>query len=265
MPNGKGYTITYDGVASTSIPEFICHSIRRQLVGERRHTIEKVAGMPGGWLFPEQAGTRLIEIEASVLADSWPADRREAVRAVANWLDKDSFKKLILGDDPAVYNMAILNEAPQIDEWRDLGSFTFAMLAMPYTYALAISEVTDSSLSASDTVVIPVLGDVYTEPIIEVTAPGGGISSVQITLNGRQLVYSTAITSANKININCISKTVHTGAIADTDLQGTFNPATLSMATVSGQFPYLLPGNNNLSIVSATGAAVKVQWRDRYR
>lgn len=265
MPAGKGYTVTYDGVASTGIPEFICHTVARQLVGARRFDVIDVGGLEGGWLFPEQPGFRQISIAASILADSYPTGRRQAVRQVANWLDKSTMKKLIVSDDPGVYNMAILDSPVDVEEWRQHGILPLSFLCHPFTYDIAVQTFSEVAGTGNDSFVIPVDTDVYTWPVIEITT-AGALTGVSVILNGRELTRAAAIGATSKITINCISKVVTTGANIDTDLQGTYNPANLSMGNVSGLFPYLVDGNNTLEVeANAAGYTVAVTWRGRYR
>jgi predicted phage tail component-like protein len=266
MPNLVGYSINYDGVASSTIPEYICQQVTRQLVGERRHTVAPVPGLEGGWVFPEAAGMRLIKIDSAVLASTWPVNRRAACRAVANWLDKPTMRKLIIGDEPNVFNRAILNTSPDIEEWRQKGAFSLEFMALPYTYDTTISS--SGTLTSGSSPLIATItagGDVFTEPVIEVTAPGSGTTLNSFTLNGRVLGYATPMAPSAKITINCISKVVTTGASIDTDIDGTYNSNNLSMTAVSGQFLYLLPGANTFEVSGTPAVSIVVKWRNRYR
>lgn len=265
MPGGRGYTVTFDGVASTTIPEFMCHTVTRELVGARRFDVIDVGGLEGGWLFPELPGFKKITIDASVLASGFPGPRRDAVREVANWLDTPTMCKLIISDEPGVYNMAILDSSVPVDEWRHRGTLPLSFLCQPYTYDITVQNHSDTASAADDTFTFDVDTDVYTWPVIEITA-GGALGSIGLTLNGRELIYNQSIAAAGKITINGISKIVTTGANIDTDLQGTYNPANLSMANVSGLFPYLVNGSNSLVVDGTlTGYTVSINWRGRYR
>jgi len=266
MPNLTGYAITYDGVANSTIPEFICQQVTRQLVGERRHVVAPVPGLEGGWVFPESPGMRLIKIDAAVVSTTYPVNRRVACRAVASWLEKPTMRKLIIGDEPNVFNKAILNVSPDIDEWRQKGTFSLEFLAMPYTYDTTISS--SGTLTSGSSPLIATItagGDVFTEPVIEVTAPIGGTTFNAFTLNGRVFGYNTAMAAGDKITINCISKVVTTGASIDTDIDGTYNSNNLSMVGATGLFLYLLPGANTFEVSGTPGVSIVVKWRNRYR
>jgi predicted phage tail component-like protein len=262
----QGYAINYNGVSSSTIPAFVCETIERQLIGKRRHQFEEIPGMPGAWLFPEQAGLREITIHAYVLSDQWPTGRRDALKDVATWLETTAFSKLILGDDPTVYNMAVLSEAPVPVEWRGLGTFDLVFEALPYTYDLAVTHQTDTKTPATQTITVVNNGDVPTDFILTVT-PAVNATSVVVSANGKTLTVAQPVTHAGQLTINGIAKVVETGPITDTDLQGIINPAKLAMANVSGNFPQLKVGSNNITITVTgdTGYTSDLYFRNQYR
>jgi predicted phage tail component-like protein len=270
MPSGKGYTITYNGVASTTIPELICHEIRRNLVGKIRDSFEEVAGMEGAWHFSEKKGMKEITLPLSVLAASYPVTRRATVEAVADWLDVGVLSKLITSDQPDRYDMAVMSTAANVQEWRERGTFEVHMLAYPYSYELNVRNVTNSTTGSGWSTTFDTLCKVPTYPVFEITPVGAGITGFTITTNGRVFTYAGAVSAGNTITVSSLSYTVHTGTNADTDLQGVWNPATLSMTTVSGKFPILTQsGVNTVVVAPITGApssmSVKMYWRKRFR
>lgn len=271
MPNGKGYTITYGGVASTTIPSLICHEVKRPLVGKVRDSFEEVSGMDGAWHFSEKRGMKEITIPLSVLAASYPVTRRATIESVADWLDTGVMTKLIISDQPDRYDMAVLAAEPDVQEWRERGSFEVQMLAFPYSYELNVRNDTKTLTSAGSwTTTFDTLCKVPTYPILEITPIGGGVTGYTITTNGRVFTYGTAVSVGNVISVSSLSYTVHSGTNADTDLQGTWNPATLLMTGVSGKFPiFTQPGVNTITVApiggSPTSITLKAYWRKRFR
>jgi predicted phage tail component-like protein len=266
VPSGKGYTITFDGVSSLTIPEFICSTVKRSLVGERRHTMEEVPGREGAWWFEELPGMRRIEIEGHILADSFPLPRRGVVRQVARWIGKTNLCPLIISDDPDVFEMAALANEPAVEEWRERGSFKLDFQAMPYSYSVDIQEFEEVAGTGVDAFVIESDGDVFSEPIIEITAAGSIGAGIEVELNGRTLIYGEAIAGGATITINCISKTLTLGVNEDTELTGYFEVADLDMENVVGQFGFLNPGTNTLNVdASVSGYTVRVLWRDKFQ
>lgn len=266
MPLGKGYTVTYDGVASTTIPSFICHRVRRQLVGSRRTSFESIAGMEGAYVFPEEPGLRSIEIDASVLVDEVDTElRREALRSVAAWVNKFEMKKLFISDEPGKYDMAIFNGDADPDEWRQKGSFKLPFMCEPYSYQEELQHEDATAAGTSVDIVIDVDGTAPRSPfIVEMTA--AGTSAFQsVTVNGRTWTRTTSLSALGIVTFNTKAGVMLLGANTDTDLQGTFDPDDVSMAGGSGRPPYLVPGSNTITVaMNHTGFSVDVWWRGRY-
>ena len=268
MPShNQGYPITIDGVASSTIPEYLCQKIKREIVGERRHEIKLIPGVAGGLLVPQQPGMKKITLESALIADSFPVARRDAARAIALWVDKLTWVKMVCGDEPDFFNWVILDNTPETDEWREIGEFTLEFLAQPYGISNTISTDTHTAGSESDTVALnTVTGEIKTYPVIELTSSGTTTATI-VTLNGRTLTYSTQIDDGESITIDCIAKVVQEGTITDTDVVGDFDAAALSMGGVSGQFPWLEVGANSIDIemTGSSGWDLDIRWRSRYQ
>lgn len=271
MPDGKGYTITFDGVASTTIPEFICHRVRRGAVGSSRTEFKLIPGFEGAWVYPEKRGPRRITIEASVLAPTFPGGRRDAVTAVADWLDKPGLRSLQIGDETNRYYMAVLTSEMEVDEWRELGKFSLEFTALPYAYSTSISTQSLSLVpnAAASTFTIPDGVDAY--PVIELAVPSGGgdLTSFDLVVNGRTLSYGNPIVAGNTITISSLAFVTIAGANPDLTLTGAFDPNTVAMNNVSGQFP-ILHAATTQSVRLLTGGSgptvtATIKWRRRYR
>lgn len=270
MPSGSGYEITFDEVSSTTIPEFICHRVMRTLGGKRRTVYRDVPGRAGAWVFPEKPGPRKILVNASVLADSFPVTRRDALVRVADWLSKEGMKKMVIGDEPDRFYLATLTDEPDIEEWRHLGKFDLDFTADPYAYSVDIStEVFSLSPGGSaHTFTIPDGVDVY--PVIELTPTGGTLGDFTLIVNGFQLVNSGEIAAGATWTVSSLSYITVEGPNTDTELQGIFNPDTVSMPGITGEFPVLLKDEATQSVALSTGGSassvdVVISWRRRYR
>lgn len=265
MPShNQGYPITIDGVASSTIPEFICNSIKRQLVGARRHTLEEVPGLEGAWLFPEEPGLKEITLECDLLADSFPTGRRAAARAIAAWAEKFTWVKMICGDDPDWFNWVILNDGSDLDEWRHLAEFDLVFLAAPYAISNSISTHNEVSATASKTFNVNVGGSVKTYPVIEFD-PATSVSGVTITINGRTIEYTPSAPFNTNRTFNSIAKITEIGANTDVNIEGDWSGANLSMGPmVQIQYPSFLPGVNSVQIETPSGGwEVDISWRNR--
>lgn len=276
MPNGKGYTITFDGVSSTTIPEFMCHTVSRSLLGSNRSQIRETAGREGAWYFPEKRGLRVIKIQASVLTTlvggSFPANRRDAVTRVADWLDKPGFKKLKISDETGRFYKAALTTEVDVDEWRHKGTFELEFIAEPYAYDDNIATESFSLNKTGTPHTWTMAGSLDTFPVVELTAVGGNLTSVVFTTNGYIMVLSQTLLSGATITINSINFTTALGTNTDTELDGSFDAGTIAMIGVGGQFPILLgappfgiQGMSTVATGSATSIGMVVRWRRRYR
>lgn len=272
MPNGKGYTITYNGVPSTDIPELGVELVRRKMFGKSRDVLREVAGREGAWRFGEKKGLRGISVDAYILAPSFPVPRRETLVQVADWVDVEKFAPMVISDEPDRYYMAILASDVDIDEWRHLGKFRLDFLAEPYAYDLTISEEEFSFGMGSVPVTFPVPDKLVGYPIVEVTATGGSLAGFTVHFNNYSLFYEGVVPMGESVTISSLSYVVMTGPNTDTELQGNFDPDSVSMVDVSGTFPAIVPslGDQYIDLEHGPGstavtADVRVLWRRRYR
>lgn len=271
MPLGKGYTLTYDGVASTTLPQLIVEKVTRKMTGKNRDIYREVAGREGAWRFGEKKGLRSIVAECAVVSTGFPTTRRADLVAIADWLDKGGFKKLIISDEPDRFYRAILANEPEIDEWREWGKFSLEFTAEPYAYDNTINLRTFSHTVGTPTDNWTSTGKVITYPVVDITAVGGSLTSVTVSFNGDIITYGSTILSGQSISINSIGYVVVTGVNGDTDLVGDFSTFAAAMSDVSGTFHHINPGVNNFITVTAgvgstaTSMTSNVRWRERYR
>jgi predicted phage tail component-like protein len=265
-----GYVLTWDGNPSSALEELVVVSrMRRGMVGRVRDTLMPVPGRDGDYLFTERRGNRRISAEGQVIA---PSDvRHAAVVALADWLDKSGYRRLIVSDQPDRYWQATLATDPDPDEWQSQGKFTLEWSAEPYAYAITTSEVCATGSNGSVQMFVPDDAvDAY--PIIEVTVSGGGATAMPegftFTMNGDSLTYSGAVVAGQTITINSLTYTVLEGLNTDEQLLGAYDTGTVFPGDVSGTFPYIREGTNEWSVVwtgGATMVTVCIYWRRRYR
>lgn len=263
-------TFTFDGVSSTTIPELLVTRVRRPLVATRRDEYVEVPGREGFWLFPEKAGSRILTLELDLLAAGFAA-RRAAVIALADLLDRPAtLAKLIVDDEPDRFHRCRLASAPDPEEWLTHAAFAVELMAEPYAQAITPTEETWTATSAVAHNFTPA-DDVYGIPEIEVTANGGTVTSLVLNVNGDVLTYAlggTGLTAGQTITISTLAYVLTRGTSGDPDLDGTFDPDDLDMATVSGDFGYVAAGLNTIT-ATRTGSAltlgVTVRWRQRSR
>lgn len=260
---------TFDGVASSTIAELNVLRVRRPLAGDRRDTYVDIPGRAGFYLFAEEPGRRVITLELDIGAGTF-AERRTAVRAVADLFDRPGLCELIVDDEPTIFHRCRLASTPDPEEWLNSAGFAVELVAEPYGYETTVStETWTASTGVAHTFTPP--DTVSAELELEVTATGGTVTSLIVNVNGDILTYAlggTGLAAGEKLTISGISYTVTRGASTDTDLDGTFDPDDLDMATVSGDFGDLIAGANSITLTrtgTATTLAAVARWRRRYR
>lgn len=263
-------TFTYDGTSSTTIPELLVTRVRRPLVANRRDDFVEVPGREGFWLFTEKAGARTLTIEFDLLADDF-ATRRAAVIELADLLDTPTgLAELIVSDEPDRFHRCRLASAPDPNEWLTHAAFSVDFVAEPYAYAVTPSSEAWAATSAVAHTFTPP-DKVYGIPELELTATGGTVTSLVVEINGETLTYgigSTGLAAGEKLTISTLAYVLTLGASIDADLDGTFDPDDLDMAHTSGDFGYVMPGLNSITITrtgTATNVGAVLRWRKRTR
>lgn len=255
--------LTLNGTTlSSSVTGIYVNKVVRSLLGGVRDVYKEFPGLSGSWRFVEKPGDRHLVASLTILSNSY-ALRRTAVKALASWADVGVASKLIVSDESDRYWDAKLITPPDPDEWVNHAVIDLEFRVGPYSKATSTSS---SSVTATNnvdfTVALPDAVEAY--PIIEVTASADMTTGFTITCNGNVFTYATALTSGNKVTVSSLAYAVTTGANADTNCDGTFVAANLSMAGVDGVFPVLQPGNNTVRITGANSTATFL-WRRRYR
>lgn len=263
-----GVEITWNGTSSTTIPELVFQNPTRQLLGNHRGNFLSIPGRRGSWYFPEYRDRRSIKVPGFIMADSFPVGRRDAVTALANWLDVDIEARLILGDQPDVYYEAVLGDVGDTDEWRELGTFEIEFLVQPFSFALTASSIEFTHGVTLNTAFDPdLLAPAY--PVIEITPTNGTITQFSFGLNGNSISFEGLVNSGQKITINSIAAIVQQGPNTDTELTGAYDPAQLAMSGVGGVFPYLQEGTNTINWYRDAGTATtfhtEIFYRKAYR
>lgn len=261
--------ISLNGVAlSTAVPEAIVLVIERPLVGKRRHETVDAPGRAGSWTFNEEPGDRVLSVDLDLQGDSFD-DRRDAVRRLADWCDLGAVAAFIADDEPDRYHSVLLDDDTNPAEWLVRATITLRFRAGPYALALAPTTeeltITDGHLTA----VLNVPGDVDAEAVFEIDPNGNGyIDGFTLTVNDDMLTVLGPFGADQIVTVSAISDTVTVGPSGDELLTGAFNPADISMGQVSGRFPVLVPGDNDIALdmeATATPALLRIIWRRRYR
>lgn len=262
--------LTWNGIASSTIPELVIGKASRQLMGEVRKKNVYIPGRAGSVVFPEEPGDKLITFECYILGDTFQG-RRDICSEVADWYEVLERSTLAPSDESGRFYYAEANSVVDLDEWRHLGEFELEWRISPYAYSETLStETIDGSGAGSSSGSFSVPDSIDAEPVIEITPNDGTIETFSLSINSIPLSYTApTIASGNTVTISSLTDTVYSGANTDTMLTGAYNVANVAMGFVStNQFPILVPGSNSWALTwtgTATDVTIEVTWRERFR
>lgn len=259
-------TATFNGVAlADAVPEALVVNVRRQILGSRRTVFTDVPGVAGAWQFGDKPGDRQLALSLHLLGDDF-AQRRDAVRRLAQWADTTDPARLVLDDEDDRYELAILTSTPQPDELLVAATVDLEFRTSPYAYALDLSGYGWAATSGTAYSLTPP-DDVEMYPVLEVHAAYGSVPGFTVDVDGRTFTYGTAIAAGDYVTVSSLAFVAYTGPNVDLEAVGAFDPETVSMGAVDGVFPVLYPGTNSVTVTTGNGAQLSVHfaWRRRYR
>jgi len=264
--------VTLNNVAlSVAVPTAQILAVRRPLLAARRHRVIDIPGRAGLYRFDEEPGDRTIGLVVDILAGTFAA-RRAAVAALAYWADIGTSAELIIDDEPDRYHTALIDSDPAAIEHLLHAEASLEFRVGPYAHAVAVSTQSVAVTAASPASGTFAIGDLVTaEPVVELTANDGTVTSFTLTVNGYALTWgpgADTIASGETITISSLADAVTLGVNADVNLTGTYDVAYLSMVDVSGEFPLLLEGTQTWALEwtgTATDITLEFTWRERFR
>ena len=202
-----------------------------------------------------KAIARTISLPVSVTATSWTTlkSQLDTIFGILN-LREDA--ELILSPDTGRYFLARLDSidgkimSPTL--WQGQLSF---ICQKPFAYAVTPFDTTYPVNADPKTIILTVAGSANTDPVYTLTA-GANLTGVTIKLKNTttnfELCWTGNMLNTDTLEIDCEFWIVELEAVA-------------SMSTVTGKFPYLVPGINSIQ-VTAFGVlgSLRVQYRARY-
>ena len=262
-----GKVVKWNGVDSSIVTDLVIGQVTRQMLGATKSSSIYVPGRAGGIHIPQPPGLRKLSAECYVMSETF-SGRGEAVVEVADWLDVDNEAKLEVSDRPGVFYLAALESTPQPYEWRNLGKFDISWIVQPYSYDLVVSSLLWTGDEAHFHTLEPDVSlPVYPVVVIKPT-DGTMLSIVLESAAGSLVVNDLNVLSGQSVSINSLVPIVSSGVNYDESLTGAFDPNTIIVHGVSGDFPILMPGTNNWSFIAtgtATSFSIDVQYRKTYR
>jgi len=234
---------------------------------------EEINGMDGAWDFGADYGPRPITVEVALSEDT-RANLKALKRQLAAWLNaKNGVKQLTFDDEPGVYYLArYAGKIPLEQLISAYDEFTIPFVAydpIGWSEELVWEQIVDTG-----TFVINNSGTYDAKPVITLQALDGGmpgdeiltggydpleevidtITNPVITLNGYTISYTGTISPGESLVIDCQK------------LQATIDSFNAANG-ISGDFPVLGPGDNNLSVTDETstgGMLVKIEYNGRW-
>ncbi len=255
-------TFNLGGVESSTIPGLLVTRVRRSLVGALRDEFMDVPGRSGFVLFSEQPGRKRIVLSMHIEEGTFD-QRRAAVRELADLVDVAGLANIVISDEPDRFHTVRLASNPDPDEWLVSAGFDVEFAAEPYSQSLTPEQLLITTFPG----VAANPGGVIAVPVVQVTATGN-VDGYRLTFGDFVFEDTASIAPGATKTINSISYTANTGTSTDTNLDGTFDPLTLEMAGISGDFPLLLPGDNtvNAEVLAGGGSiALDIDFRVRSR
>lgn len=211
---------------------------------------------------------KLLTYEAHIERSS-RAELEDAIEAFQDWLAVEGEAPLLISDVPNKYYLATLTNAAEDDNYRGFAIYTLEWTCQPYMMDASITtETWVSGVSTNHTWSPDVL--MYLHPVVTITPTNGTLTGFTLNANGEVLTYTGTLASGASLTINGICTVVVAGVNTDTELTGAYNPGSLVMAFVEGNWPILSPGITNSFLFNKTGGtatqiSITVKYRKRYR
>lgn len=231
---------TFNGVHS-SVHGIYLTEIDRDLLSGRDNKYERVPKRPGSILVPGELKDKSLDYNALV---EWRGqdEMEDQFDDIADWLDTDDKKLLILDSKPDWGYKAILNGSLNIPETEATRqAFRLRFMAEPYQYA---AVETSAGVTTAGTVVNA--GRLDVAPLLVITMQGS-VSNLTITnnTNAESCVITGVLAGGSVVEIDGGYQTVKTVKIDGAN----------GLARFSGTWPRLVPGVNSITVSSSNAAA----------
>lgn len=276
--------IIYNSLYSYDNFGIIAKTINRPLLPAKRHTGIKIPGRDGTYNFDDDTYDNIvIPVVIQYVSDDFP-DLRIRARSIAVWLSQSSFKPLIFTDEPDKFYSGKVYDAASVEKIVNLApgeSATINFECFPFAFSMVADSWLDRLIEPQ---IIQNGGTRKVSPIIKITPvalSGGMDEAVEVTgaFNsedpfGRGTSGSIVTTLTNPA-ITIAGKTlVYTGTLAgtqelilNTETYQATKGGTNVLGAISGEWPILEVGDNEISIDDTTsecGANIQLSFRKRW-
>lgn len=255
----------------------IIKTVNRPLMPTKRRSAIVIPGRDSSYDFSDNTYENIvIPVVIQYINDTFE-DLRSRARLIAAWLGQKTFKPLIFTDEPDKYYLAKVYDSASLSKIIELVpgetttvNFECQPLALSIDADLwavrltsEVAEIQNSGTYEAFPIItlaaVTLSGGM--DHAIEVTgafnpanAPATTLTNPALTVGGNTLVYTGTLTSGQSLILNTET------------FQATKAGANV-LDKISGDWPVLAVGNNNVSIVDTTsesGAAVTISFRKRW-
>lgn len=221
-------------------------SKNRVMLPEMTDEYVDIPGRDGSIHFPGSFKDRPPEVEFSTTTKTLP-ELRQLARQVAAWLHSKRHEVLVFDDEPDVYYMAKVANQLDLEQTVAMGRFSVQFNCEPLAYSIA-ADTWEQAVTAGASYTITNAGTYSALPVITITA-GSQITGLVLTVEDKTLTYTGTLTAGQSLIIDC-GKYQATKAGVN------------AMGDVSGDFPVLYAGDNELTINKA--CSLKIEFRKRW-
>lgn len=224
--------------------------IRKPSLPDFQDQREYVPGRDGSIVYPQPFRDLPIEIDCLIKYSS-KENKLIENRGLAK-LYSYGEGKLIISEEPDVFYVGKLGKSFQLDKHRTMSSFTLEFICQPFAYELRPTIKSHTGRSGN-LITVETIGTAYSEFKMAIT-PQSTINNLSIAVN------------VNVI-LNYVEK-VPAGATLTIDteeFEALIDDENVSM-NLTGEFPVLYPGGNEIKITSDTDFSYEliIEYYNRY-
>lgn len=247
--------ITYNGNDLSNL--ITVQDVKRPLLAPQKLSTVSIEGRDGSFYYQKVSESVTIEIELSIKAES-PTDLRSKVRELAELIDADEPKPLIVADEPDKYINAIIADESQLETIYRVGQGVITMFAPdPYWYAVEddIFEYTTTGIKNFTR-----KGNTISYPTIEIIGTSNASGSFTVVTDNASLKYTGELKQGERL---VLDSELLTAYIIQTD--GSNKSAIPNLDKLD--FPVLVKGANSINVIpsGATLTSYKVTCNSRWK
>lgn len=207
--------------------------IRKPILPEFQDHRETIPGLDGTVLYPQTFESTTIEIDC-LLQHADRYNKYVENRLLARLFSREE-QKLITSNEPDVFYFGKLSGNFTLDPHKTMSSFTLSFTCQPFAYSLN-KKVMSYTKSSGDLFVVTSDGTAYSEFKLTLT-PQETIENVNIKVGDAILIYEGEVAAGKSL-------------VIDTDeFEAYIDDENVSL-NLSGEFPVLYPGRNEIQIIA---------------